>query len=268
MREITTCPGEKWEQMSTEELDRILQEHPDENVVLPILREIESREKDIPAGDSVEVAQLRDKLSEHSTPTKRRSRNGWVAGIAAVAAVACIVVMAVPRTVGAESIIDVLFRWTSSIFEFVDPDGDETKPQIEEEFVTDNPGLQQLHDKLTELGVTEDVVPMWLPDDVELVKLKVSPMPDGHKISAVFKQGDSVTSFSYRMPVAVPTIIEKEDTGIEVFESADVEHVILDNDDNLSVMWSVGEIECLLNTNLSRDVVYKIIKSIYRSELP
>lgn len=272
MREITTCTGEKWEQMSTEELDRILQEelrkeHPDENVVLPILREIESREKDIPAGDSAEVSQLRDKLSEHSTPTKRRPRNGWVAGIAAVAAAACIVVMAVPRTVGAESIIDVLFRWTSSIFEFVNPDSDESKPQIDAEFVTDNSGLQQLYDKLTELGVTESVVPMWLPEGSNLLKLDVRPLPDGHKISAVFQQRECVISFTYRIYAEKTSKFEKEDSAIEVFESAGIDHFILDNDANLTAMWGVEDVECSLNTNLTREEVYEIIKSIYRSKL-
>lgn len=270
MRETTTCPCEKWEQMPTEELDRILQEElrkeqPDRDVVLPILREIESREKDIPAGDSAEVSQLRDKLSEHSTPTKR-SRNGWVAGIAAVAAVACIVVMALPKKAGAESIIDVLFRWTSSIFEFVDPDSDETKPQIADEFVTDNPGLQQLYDKLTELGVTENVVPMWLPEGSNLLKLDVRPLPDGHKVSAVFQQGDSIISLSYRMPTEAPATYEKEDTGIEVYEYAEKDHVILENDNNVTVMWGNGDVECALNTNILKKDVYKIVKSIYRSD--
>lgn len=269
MREITTCPREKWEQKSTEELDRILQEelrkeHPDENVVLPILREIESREKDIPAGDSAEVSQLRDKLSEHSTPTKRRPRNGWVAGIAAVAAVACIVVMALPKKAGAESIIDVLFRWTSSIFEFVDPDSDETKPQIAEEFVTDNPGLQQLHDKLTELGVTENVVPMWLPEDYSLMEIKEKEIrPSGIKVDATFINDDSFVTISYRMSTNIDTSYEKEGNGVEIFEYADAQHFLIDNENYVSVTWVISDVECLLNTDLPKNEIRNMIKSIY-----
>lgn len=270
MRESKTCLCERWEQLPTEELDKLLQaelekEHPDENVVLPILRTIENREKDIPAGNSAKVSQIRDQLSEHETSPTTRIRKGWISAIAAVAAVACIVVMTLPRTVGAESIFDVLFRWTSSIFQFIDPDKEGSKPRLEEVFITDNPGLQQLHDQLTELGMTENVVPMWIPEGLELVTLNASPLPDGHKVSALFQEGERVVSLSYRTCAEKTSKFEKEDSAIEVFEYAEKEHVILENDQNLAVMWKNDNIECSLHTDISKEDVYKMIMSIYRS---
>ena len=274
MREIKTCPDQEWKQLPTEELDQILQaelekDHPNEEVVLPILQILEEREKDYPVAKTPEVLTLLGKLSEHKTSSKEsKNRRGWVAGIAAIAAVACIVVMALPRTVGAESLFDVLFRWTSSVFEFVHPDKNDSYPNEGGVFATDHPGLQQMYDKVTELGVTESVVPMWLPKGFELSKLQVIPVRDnGYKVNAVFKGDEEVISLAYRISRDVSTKFEKEETAVEVFDSGDISHFILENGENLVVTWTIDGVECLVNANIEKEDVYTIIKSIYRRPL-
>ena len=274
MREIKTCANQKWKQLPTEELDQILQaelekEHPNEEVVLPILHILQDREKDYPVAQTPEVLTILEKLSEYETSTKQsKNRRRWVAWVAAAAAAACIVVMALPRTVGAESIFDVLIRWTNCVFEFFTPEQDEVNPPVEYLFETDDPGLQQLYGKMVELGVTEPVVPMWLPEGFELIDLKVTSLRDGgYKVEVAFKGTDKFISFSYRMSGAIATKFEKEKSAVEVFESGDVRHFVLENDKNLSVTWTVDGVECLMNTNMEKESVYTIIKSIYRRPL-
>lgn len=274
MRESKTCPDQEWKRLPTTELDEILQselekEHPNEEVVLPILQVLEDREKDYPVEQTPEVLTLLGKLSEHETSSKQsQNRRGWIAGIAALAAVACIVVMALPRTVGADSIFDVLFRWTSSVFEFFSPGQDEINPPVEYIFETDNSGLQQLYDKVTEAGATEPVVPMWLPEGFELKNLKTTPLGiDGDKVVAVFVSNEKTVSIAYRISREGASKFEKEESIVEVFETGDVSHFILENGDNLSVTWSVDGVECSINANIAKEVVYTIIKSIYRRPL-
>lgn len=274
MRENKTCPYKGWNQMPTEELDQILQaelekDRPDEEVVLPILHELEEREKDYPIEKTPEKLALIKKLQEHNTSSqKSKLKRGWVAGIAAMAAVACIVVMALPRTVGAESLFDVLVRWTNSIFEFIDPDKNESRPRANGDFTTDNPGLQQLYDKVTDLGITDPVVPMWLPEGFVLSYLKVLPMPDGNDVHGKFENSNQAIVITYRISKGIATTYEKEDSSVEVYDYADVSHFIVDNDDNLSITWTIGGVRCLLNADISREDLYLVIKSIYRSELP
>lgn len=273
MRENKTCPYEGWEQMPTEELDQILQaelekDHPSQEVVLPILQELEEREKDYPVENTPEVLGILDKLSKHETPTKQpKNRRSWIAGIAAVAAVVCIVVMALPRTVGAESIFDVLFRWTGSVFEFFTSEQDATNPPVDFVFETDNPGLQQLYDKIAELGVTDPVVPMWLPEGFELTELKELQTPRGNNVHGKFENGSQIITITYRISKEITTTFEKEESAVEVYDYADISHFILENDDNLSVIWTVGSVECSILADLVKEDVYEIIKSIYRSEL-
>lgn len=273
MRENKTCPNRGWQQMSTEELDQILQaelekEHPNQEVVLPILHELEDREKDVPVENTPEVLEILEKLNKHNTSSKQSiHKRKWVAGIAAAAAVVCIVIISVTPTARAESLFDMLYRWTSSVFEFFTPEQDASNPPVEIVFETDNPGLQQLHDKVTELGVTEPAVPMWLSEGFVLSELQEMPMADGIKVYSNFKNGGNEISITYRISMDISAKVEMKETGVEVFESGGIDHFIMENDDSLSATWVVEGVECVINANVSKEDIYSIIKSIYRSEL-
>ena len=271
MCEKNTCLKPGWQQLPTEELDRILQaelekEHPDPEVVLPILEEFEEREKDFPVVMTPEELEILERLSKYEASSKQsRQKRRWVAGIAAAAAAVCIVVMAVPQKAGADSFFDVLFRWTSSVFEFINPDV--TYPNTSNDFVTDNPGLQQLYEKVTELGTTEAVVPTWLPDGFELAELTVSKISGGNKVHSVFENGEETVSFTYRISTDILRKDEKENVSVEVYEYARIGHIILENKGLFSVTWTVNGVDCLMNADVSKDEIYTIIKSIYRRSL-
>lgn len=269
----TSSPQRDWAQLSTEQLDALLhselrKEHPDEGVVLPILKTLEEREKDCPVSLTPEEAEaLWEKYKAPIVIHNRRKRR-WVTGIAAAAAVICLVIMAIPRTVGARSVLGALFHWTSSIFEYVDPDQTETRPQTDLEFVTDNPGLQQVYDKMTELGVTEKVVPSWVPDGFELQELKVTPTPGGTKVRAFLKNGGAIITLSYRLTMdTAPLQYEKEDSAVEAYEFAEITHMIMANDDSLSATWVMNDVECIISTDVKKEYLYKMIDSIYRRGL-
>lgn len=271
MRENKTCPHQGWQQMPTEELDQILQaelekEHPNEEVVLPILRELEEREKDIPVEKTPEVLSILEELSKHETSSKQSiHKRRRLAGIAAAAAVVCIVIMSISPAVQAESLFDILVRWTSSIFEFIDPD--ESYPNTTGDFVTDNPGLQQLYDKVTELGVIEPVVPMWLPEGFVLSEMKILPAPRGTKVFCDFRNSGDNISITYRISTEISAKVEKEETSVELFEFGDIIHFIVENEDTVTVTWTADGVECVMNANVLKEDIYSIIKSIYRSEL-
>ena len=273
MRENKTCPNRGWQQMPTEQLDEILQvelekEHPNQEVVLPILHELEDREKGIPVENTPEVLEILEKLNKHNTSSKQSiHKRKWLAGIAAAAAVVCIVIMSVSPTARAESLFDMLYRWTSSVFEFFTPEQEASNPPVDVIFETDNPGLQQLHDKVTELGVTETVVPMWLPEGFVLSDLKDSPIPGGTKVFCNFGSSSNDISIGYRISADISVKVEMKETGVEVFESGGIDHFIVENNDSLSVTWVAEGVECVINASIPKEDIYLIIKSIYRSEL-
>ncbi len=263
-----------WLETPTPELDRqlqqeLLKEEPNQEVVLGILRVIQEREMEYPTQVTNQVQDAWDRYREKTDrPKKSNRKRMWFARAAAAVAVIGTVILALPRTVGAESLWDVLVRWTESVFEFFDPEQETTDPAVAHTFQTDHPGLQQVYDKVTELGATEPVVPMWLPEGFELTELKTVQMYDGNRVSAFFCSRDRYIILSYRVYTkTITSEYRKEENGVEEYEVSNISHFVMDNGENISVTWTVDGVECSVNTGIEREEVYKLIDSIYRTEI-
>ena len=260
-----------FQEMSTHQLDAVLQqelqkENPESEVVLEIIRILEDREADRPVEISRKISDAWKKYKDRTIPQKRNVRKrGWYISAAAVAAVV-LLITAVPKAVGASNIFDVLVRFTDSVVQFFAPNDDPGDLQNEYTFQTDNPGLQQLYDEVVRLGVTEPVVPMWLPEGYELAELKVDPMPKNAKIHAYFANGDTYINISFQISDEITsTQYERVAGEMEVYEFAGTGHVIMENENSFSAAWAKVGVECFITTSLDNQDLYKIIKSIYRS---
>ena len=262
-----------WSEMPTSELDRQLQlelqkEEPEEEVVLGIMRVLQEREENCTVEVTKDIQDAWNRYHKKTVKPKKTTRKcKWFIRAAAVA-VFGFVILAIPQTVGAESLLDVFFRWTESIFEFFAPEDEATNPTVEQMFQTEHPGLQQVYDQLSEMGVTEPVVPMWLPEGFELTELKTMQMFDGDKMYATFCSKDNFITLSYRVSAEIlPSKYEKGVFGVEAYEPFDVCHLNMVNDKKLLVTWTVDGVVCAINTDIEREEVYKLIDSIYRMEI-
>ncbi len=154
------------------------------------------------------------------------------------------------------------------MFEFFTPEQDTTNPPVEYVFQTDNPGLQQVYDKVTELGVTEPIVPMWVPEGYTLTELRSIKTPSGNKVTAILQLNGSSIMLLYQISVEImPMRYEKEESPVEAYEFSEVCHFIMDNDQNVSATWTVDGAECSNSTNLKREDIYNMIRSIYMGVL-
>lgn len=263
-----------WSEMPTSELDRQLQlelqkEEPEEEVVLGIMRVLQEREENCAVEVTKDIQDAWNRYHEKTVKPKKKTTRKckWFIRAAAVA-VFGFVILSIPQTVGAESLLDVFFRWTESVFEFFVPEDEATNPTVEQMFQTEHPGLQQVYDQLSEMGVTEPVVPMWLPEGFELIELKVVSLQKKDKVYAFFCSDDSSITLSYRVSADIRVFeYEKEASGVEAYEPLDVCHFIMDNDGNIQVTWAVDGVKCSINTDIEREEVYKLIDSIYRMEI-
>ena len=233
------------------------------------MRVIQEREEDCPVEISEEIHDAWEQYREKTAmPKKTNRKHMWFVSVAAVAVI-CIVILAIPQTVGAESILDVFSRWTESVFEFFTPGQHKPKPSTEYVFRTDNPGLQQVYDKVVELGVTEPLVPMWVPKGYMLTELKCTLMRNGTKVHATLQLNDSNITLSYRISTEImPVLYEKEKTAVEAYEFSEVCHFLMDNDQNVSVTWTTNGAECSISADLERKDIYHIMRSIYEGEVP
>ena len=265
---------EAWSELPTPRLDAILQqelrkEEPSEEVVLGILAVIREREEALFARAMEDVPQAWGRYEEKSISAKKPKRKClWCMG-AAAAAVICILILTVPRSVEAESIFGAFCRWTESVFEFFTPGENVTKPSAECIFETDHPGLQQVYDEVTALGAEEPVVPMAFPKDgFVLEELKIMHLTDGDRVYAEFNYNGDIIMLSYWISEDIlPSKYRKEDSGVKAYENSDIWHYIMDNGESIQISWSVKGVECSVNTTLEREEVYQLIDAIYKRKL-
>ena len=254
MNENTAALRRTLEQYDTPKLDGMLRqalekEPPDGPMVRAILRVLRERE-----GNTVPAA-------GRKTP----GAGVWLGRAAAVAAVVFLLLLAVPQPVAAETFFERLMRWTDSIFELFSPGEERAEPEYE--FRTDNPGLQRIYDAVTDLGITAPVVPMWIPEEYELVKCKLSDTPTYAGILAEFAsaQGSLLIKIDLNFD-NVAYEYYKDDAQVEIVEMAGTDHCIMYNDGLWVVVWTRDNIKGFIRVDCQEDVLSEILRSIYVME--
>ena len=278
MKEKEQYRREELEKLSSQQLDDVLcaelgQECPDRNVVLGILKILESREKDMPLPEYPVASEARiryeawnEGFNKGRESTRKPMRK--LAGVAIAAVLILVFGVITPQALGAENIFTLIGRWTAAFFAFDEP---ETMPeravsQPPYVFRTDNPGLQQLYDTVTELGITQRVVPQWLPEGYELEQIKVERPHDCVKIYACFVDGTQEISIAIRiLKAAFDASYFKDETDVEIYECGGVLHYLMGNESISKVVWNSANTECVIRAK-DNGVLNQIIESVYNEE--
>lgn len=258
-------------QLSTEQLDSMLhtelqKEDANPAEVRAILKVLEEREEDTPAqtddDDDIQAwQQYRLRVKEKSDrKVKQRNR---ILRAACIATVLCALSIAVVHDVEADTIWGRIARWTDSIIAFIDPDDSST---VEEEYTfrTEHPGLQQVYDSVTALGVTDPVVPMWLPEGYTLGFCEEINTENKTTLVAVFENGEKV--INYNVAVYSETVRnehQKDNGEAELVEIQGDAYYITKNNSAWLAIWGKDKIECALSIECQEDVLYRILRSIY-----
>lgn len=262
------------EQMTTEQLrdmlDKELHTEPVNDDSIRLIRSIlQERNRNIMVEMTPNLERAWEKYQRDTDKiweTSRKSRRirSWVLRAAAAAAVlVLLLVPIVPQEVGAESLWEALVRWTTEIVEFFGPKDNEHR-FLEYDFQTENPGLQKVYDAVVELGVTDPVVPMWLPEGYELTELEVVEYPASTRVHSRFVcDEDELIYYVDIYHTDVSHKYQKNELSASKYEFGGIIHFILKNNNSTSVVWERGKTECLLSTDIQEDTLFEILKTIY-----
>lgn len=267
---------EELEAMDDQQLDELLhieieKDEKDSEKVLQILSILEAREAGDP-NNNVDVDAVRrayqenlqkDALLLEDVKRKDKKLRRWIGMVAAAAAVVCVLIIAAPKAAGAENIFELFGRWTQSIFGFSNPT-DSTETQDEYVFKTDHPGLRQIYDAVTEQGVTQPVVPSWVPEGYELDEIKSMPVRGGKKVYAGLANGENYITIVIEIYDESRTNqYTKDDENVTVYEKEGVKHYLMPNEDSLQAVWVYDNLECAIRTDCNEKTLHKILTSIY-----
>ena len=264
----------QWEPLSTPELEAMLQAElkqktPDEEKVILLLHILEDRERESPLELSFQEAEAwqRYKQNVMSRQGKRKLPPRWLSVAASVVLIVGILVSVVPQQAAAESFWQMLQRMTHSMMEYFSPRDKFDDVEKNYVFETDNPGLQQVYDAVVELGVTEPVVPMWLPEGCELAEFEEKNTPVMKGVWANFSNGEQEVVYKLDVYKGEPAHqYYKDDTHYESHEREGTTYHITRNNERWAVVWEKDNIECLLTLDCAEDTLWRILDSIYVME--
>lgn len=262
---LEQTPTQRLEEMLREELGK---EAVNDDAVRMILSVLEEREEGAHIEHTEKIDAAWNNYIEHSDiPASRPARKGSrILKAASLVAIVVVLFASFSQQVEAKGFFERLVRWTDSIFELFSP-SDTTDVRAEYVFETDNPGLKQVYDAVVELGVTDPVVPMWLPEGYELSECKIIETPAKNGVFSIFASGNSDIVFTIDIYSTNATYeYYKDETQIERLEVAGTVHNIMRNNDEWIAVWTIENIECSIFIDCQGDTLYKILRSIYKME--
>lgn len=248
----------EYENQTSPELEEILRtelekDQPDRQTVLQILDILETRD----SGTSAE-----NELPTHARH-ERKATGRWLRTAAAAVVIVLVFAFAAPPVFGAENIVELVGRWTQDLFALFRSD---SPNQLQTEYVykTSNPDLQKIYDAAVEHGITQKVVPTWIPEECALQKLESRVTPQGTNLCAYFSGNDHYLIFSFGSVTDISfEKYPKDEEDARVYEKDGKTHYILPNNDAWTAVWASGDIGGSIITDYSEDTVRSILKSIY-----
>ena len=241
--------------------------HPDPDSVRLIMSILEERDAADPAPitSSEEAAwqQYQKRMAglrKKPSPVRR-----WVAAVASVVLVVGLLFAVVPQQAEAETFWEMLQRWSSTVLVYFSGEG--KKAEIEYTFETDNPGLQQVYDAVVELGVTDPLVPMWLPEGCDLTSIDVFQTPMLVGITARFSYKGSGIVYKLDLYDGEPAHqFYRDGSHYEEYEKNGMNFFITQNNGSWVAVWTKDNIECFLTLDCQEDTLRRILGSIYVME--
>lgn len=188
-------------------------------------------------------------------PRRKRRGTGFRMGFAAMIAVVVLFAGTATASALGYDLWDALAKWTGEVFGF----------SAEQEESPVKKQLNQLRHALEERGITENVLPTYLPEGYEVVNTKSQVKEEYVKFDCLLSDGNSSIILNYIVHLSddFGYAFEKNLTDPVLYEIGGITHYIMSNMDSCSAVWVNDDVECNIHGIKDVGEMKKIIDSIY-----
>lgn len=121
-----------------------------------------------------------------------------------------------------------------------------------------------LQDAVDAFGITEPLVPQWVPERFEVSKVTVKNRKDGLLIYADYKCDDGYFQIRYKETTDFDFhSLEKEEGYMGVYVCGKINHYLMIDMERWKADWQNGELECRISGDIFEQEITDIIESIY-----
>lgn len=256
------------QQLDTMLLEELRKESPSSELICLISSILKERDRDLVPEIDANIQEAWEQYQYKTQPANRKPKrlNRILVHAASFLLVILTLMALFPQKAEASNFFQRIITWTEDVFSFINPS---EKLVHEEEYVfqTDNPGLQEVYDTVVELGITDPVVPMWLPEEYTLGECKMTVTPTKKYLTATFSNGRLYAVYQLKFSSDnVSSAYYKDGEIILEIEKRGIMHTILRNQDLLFAAWNVDNIECSICIDCPEDALIRILESIYTME--
>lgn len=273
---------EKYDAMSTEELQQLLREDASKpegdetnmEALLYVMKVLANRRQAQNEGKSPEEALGSfmqnyyvedDKSSGSERNSSSRKHNPgfrrWMSGLIAAAAMFVLIIgSSLTASALGFDLWDIIVKWTQETFHFgyaIDSN-ESANPNSEsmELFV----GLQTA---LDDYDISTALVPTWIPKGYEEVDVSIEDTPRRRQFVAKYVYGDN----TIRIRIAdyfdgAPSQVEQSGSVLEVYTSNGIDYYIFSNYNQIQAVWINDDFECYIMGPLSISELKEMIDSI------
>lgn len=197
------------------------------------------------------------------SPEKKHSRR-LTFKFAAIAAVMVLLLGSVAAQAFGFSVFGAIARWSAETFQM-------RSEEIPYATIRTNP-LEEgetayydtLQDAVDAFGITEPLVPQWIPERFEFAGVTVTNRRDGIHIYADYEYGDEYFQIQYEEAAYFDyRSLEKEEGYMGVYICGKINHYLMEDKERWKAYWQNGELECRMSGNISEQEIKDIIESIY-----
>lgn len=191
---------------------------------------------------------------EHTRP-KRRLRGFLRVCFIAAALLVILIVGSLTAYAMGYNVWDAMAQWTEDTFSFMAPK--ENLIYSEE----DDP-----REVLRDYGVTEDILPRWLPDGYQYTGINIAENPIRRAFKLTYSSNDGEIGMTIVLLAAAPIrTYEKDGQDITVYTANGIDHYIMKNIEKINIVWITENYECSISGYISVEEAQNIIDSIYGS---
>lgn len=271
----------KYDAMSTDELQQILRDdasksegaESDTETLFYVMEVLAKRRQARNEGKSPEEALESFKqnyytendissVSESTTVAfKPSSRGRWRRGLIAAAAMLVIVIgSSITANAIGFDLWEVIAKWTQETFHFGYAGQIDESNAPSPSYAYPCSTFQEALDKA---NITPDLVPTWMPEEYHESDIRITDTPKQRMFIAKYEYGDNTIMIRIADYLdGTPMQIEKSDSLIEVYKSANIDYYIFDNDGYIQAVWINENYECFISGPLSTAEIEKMIDSI------
>lgn len=287
-------------QLSTQELEDLLQKDMeaadggDLDMVMYIMEVIEKREGGVSETDKKAAAQaLEAFFNNYATPEgdglqlypcdtpgctalnsdpidfthkTRHSRFSLRKALLLAAALICLSSLIVCTALGFERVFQMVGKWTSEVFTFENQyTGDMPEENNNpENLPSEDAQYATIEEALDAYGITKKIVPVF-PEGYEIVAVNVSsPEYSDHiNFSTLYQGNDKYIVFQVvYFTQAHAFDFEKDDTVVTEYQQGGLTYYFYQNNASNCVTWFNNNLECLIATDASNDILLSMITSL------